>query len=52
MTSIDYFCRKIIMIDDITRIDFFKFSFGLNSVIICGDTDKALDKIKYLKICF
>ena len=39
----------IIMIDDITRIDFLKFSFGLNSVIICGDTDKALDKIKYLQ---
>ena len=39
----------IIMIDDIARIDFLKFSFGLNSVIICGDTDKALDKIKYLQ---
>lgn len=39
----------IILIDDIARIDFFKFYFGLNSVIICGDTDKALDKIKYLQ---
>ena len=39
----------IILIDDILRIDFLKFSFGLNSVIICEDTDETLRKIQYLQ---
>ena len=39
----------VILIDDISRIDFLKFSFGFNSVIICGDTDESLEKLKYLQ---
>lgn len=39
----------VILIDDISRIDFLKFSFGLNSVIICEDTDESLKKLKYLQ---
>lgn len=39
----------IILINDISRIDFLKFSFGFNSVIICEDTDEALEKLKYLQ---
>ena len=39
----------VILIDDISRIDFLKFSFGFNSVIICEDTDEALEKLKYLQ---
>lgn len=39
----------VILIDDISRIDFLKFSFGFNSVIICEDTDESLEKLKYLQ---
>ena len=39
----------VILIDDISRINFLKFSFGLNSVIICEDTDESLKKLKYLQ---
>lgn len=38
----------IILIDDISRVDFSKFVFGLNSVIICKDTDEFIEKLKYM----
>ena len=39
----------IILIDDISRIDFNDFTFGLNSVIICEDTDEKLEQLKYIQ---
>lgn len=43
------FKNIIILIDDISRIEFLKFSFGLGSVIICEDKDESLEKLKYLQ---
>lgn len=39
----------IILIDDISKIELSNFEFGLNSVIICEDSDKELEKLKYLQ---
>lgn len=38
----------IVLVNDIKRIDLRDFAFGLNSVIICEDTDEGLQKLKYL----
>jgi hypothetical protein len=39
----------IILVNDISRIDFRAFAFGLNSVIICEDNDAKLQELKYLR---
>jgi hypothetical protein len=39
----------IVLVNDISRIDFRAFAFGLNSVIICEDTDAKLQELKYLR---
>lgn len=38
----------LILVDDITRINFDDFTFGINSLIILEDNDKALEKLKYM----
>lgn len=38
----------IVLVDDLSRIKISDFAFGLNSVIICKDSDDELNQLKYL----
>lgn len=38
----------IILVDEIERINFEDFAFGINSLIIAKDTDTCLEKLKYM----
>lgn len=40
----------IVLINDMDRVDLKDWVFGLNTVILCEDTDESLQKLKYLQL--